>query len=68
MVRARKGTLGKEVHINVDCERGRRDQERASETVLGGLAQIPQISVFGMTENQIVTVIEGDDPVDVNGS
>lgn len=33
----------------------------AGEGVLAGLARIPKISVFGMTENQIVTVIEGED-------
>lgn len=32
----------------------------ASESVLGQLARIQHISVYGMTENQIVTVIEGD--------
>jgi nitrate reductase NapAB chaperone NapD len=40
-------------------------QNGAAENVLAGLAQIPKISVFGLTENQIVTVIEGDDADDV---
>jgi nitrate reductase NapAB chaperone NapD len=33
----------------------------ASDEVLSCLARIPNISVFGMTDSQIVTVIEGDD-------
>jgi nitrate reductase NapAB chaperone NapD len=37
----------------------------SSEDVLAGLAQIPRISVFGMTEDQIVTVIEGEDADEV---
>jgi len=35
-------------------------------SVLAGLAQMPQISVFGVKENQIVTVIEGDNAASVN--
>ncbi len=30
-----------------------------SGTVLGRLARVPQVSVYGVKENQIVTVIEG---------
>ena len=37
----------------------------AAQAVLGGLAQISKVSVFGITDNQIVTVIEGDNPEDV---
>jgi len=28
--------------------------------VLAGLAQLPQVSVYGIKENQIVAVVEGD--------
>jgi nitrate reductase NapAB chaperone NapD len=35
-------------------------QQGTSETVLHGLAQLPNVSVYGMKENQIVTVVEGD--------
>ncbi len=31
------------------------------EAVLKSLARIPAVSVFGVKENQIVTVVEGDD-------
>ncbi len=34
-------------------------QNGTSEAVLAGLARIPRVSVYGMKENQIVTVIEG---------
>ena len=35
-------------------------EQGTSETVLQGLAQMPNLSVYGMKENQIVTVVEGD--------
>ncbi len=41
-------------------------QDGTSETVLGKLARIPEISVFGIKESQIVTVIEGRSPRDVD--
>jgi nitrate reductase NapAB chaperone NapD len=41
-------------------------QNGAEASVLTGLAQIPQISVYGVKENQIVTVIEGDNAASVN--
>jgi nitrate reductase NapAB chaperone NapD len=41
-------------------------QNGAAALVLAGLAQIPQISVYGVKENQIVTVIEADDAASVN--
>jgi nitrate reductase NapAB chaperone NapD len=34
--------------------------------VLAGLARMPQVSVYGIKENQIVTVIEGDNAASVN--
>ena len=36
-------------------------EDGASEAVLGGIAQIAQATVYGIKENQIVTVIEGGD-------
>lgn len=36
-----------------------------SEEVLGRLARVPQVNVYGVKENQIVTVIEGDSAGDV---
>ncbi len=41
-------------------------QNGAEASVLTGLARIPQISVYGVKENQIVTVIEGDNAASVN--
>lgn len=41
-------------------------QDGTSDTVLGRLARIPRISVYGVKENQLVTVIEGDTMNDVN--
>jgi nitrate reductase NapAB chaperone NapD len=41
-------------------------QNGAEASVLTGLAQIPQISVYGVKENQIVTIIEGDNAASVN--
>ena len=41
-------------------------QNGAEASVLTGLAQIPQISVYGVKENQIVTVIEADNAASVN--
>lgn len=41
-------------------------QNGAEASVLTGLAQIPQISVYGVKENQIVTVIEADNEASVN--
>jgi len=43
-------------------------KEGSSDTVLGSLARIPQISVYGVKENQIVTVIEGDTIKDVDAT
>jgi nitrate reductase NapAB chaperone NapD len=36
-------------------------EEGAEETVLGGIARVPEASVFGIKNNQIVTVIDGKD-------
>ena len=36
-----------------------------SEDVLGRLARVPHINVYGVKDNQIVTVIEGELPGDV---
>jgi len=41
-------------------------QNGAEASVLTGLAQISQISVYGVKENQIVTVIEADNAASVN--
>jgi nitrate reductase NapAB chaperone NapD len=41
-------------------------QNGAEASVLTGLAQLPQISVYGVKENQIVTVIEADNAASVN--
>jgi nitrate reductase NapAB chaperone NapD len=35
-------------------------EQGTNETVLHDLAQLPNVSVYGMKENQIVTVVEGD--------
>ncbi len=39
-----------------------------SETVLAQLARIPRVSVYGVKENQIVTVIEGPTINDVDAA
>lgn len=39
----------------------------SGQNVLAHLALMPTISVYGMTENQIVTVVEGSGPVAVEG-
>lgn len=36
-----------------------------SENVLGSLARVSHVSVYGVKENQIVTVIEGESGEDV---
>ena len=36
-------------------------EEGGSEAVLSSLALLENVSVFGVKDNQIVTVIEGDD-------
>jgi nitrate reductase NapAB chaperone NapD len=41
-------------------------REGSSETVLGSLARIPQASVYGTKENQIVTVIEEGTPAAID--
>lgn len=38
----------------------------SGERMLGKLARIPQVSVYGIKENQIVTVIEGESMAAVN--
>ncbi len=35
-------------------------EDGAGESVLSSLARMPRISVYGLKENQIVTVVEGD--------
>jgi nitrate reductase NapAB chaperone NapD len=40
-------------------------EEGAEDVVLGGIARIPEASVFGIKNNQIVTVIDGKDTVDI---
>ncbi len=42
-------------------------QNGAGETVLGLLGAMREVSVFGMKENQIVTVIESSTPEAVEG-
>jgi nitrate reductase NapAB chaperone NapD len=41
-------------------------EDGASETVLGSIAQIAQATVYGIKENQIVTVIEGGDSREID--
>ena len=41
-------------------------EENSIEQVLPELGKIPNISVFGVKDNQIVTVIEGETLVSVN--
>lgn len=40
-------------------------QRGAGEAVLSRLALMPSVTVYGLTENQIVTVIEGNSPAAV---
>ena len=40
-------------------------QNGANQGVMAHLASIPKVTVYGATENQIVTVIEGDSPAAV---
>jgi nitrate reductase NapAB chaperone NapD len=43
-------------------------KDGSCEAVLGRLARIPRISVYGVKENQIVTVIEGPTINDVDAT
>jgi nitrate reductase NapAB chaperone NapD len=40
-------------------------EDGADQGVMEHLTKIPRISVYGMTKNQIVTVIEGESPAAV---
>jgi nitrate reductase NapAB chaperone NapD len=41
-------------------------EDGASDAVLGGIAQIARATVYGIKENQIVTVIEGGDSREID--
>jgi len=41
-------------------------QDGVSEDILGRLALLSNVNVYGMKENQIVTVIEGESAVEVD--
>lgn len=41
-------------------------RDGSSEAVMSSLANIANVSVFGIKDNQIVAVIEGSDPVSVD--
>lgn len=41
-------------------------QDGVSEDILGRLALLSNVNVYGMKENQIVTVIEGESAIEVD--